>query len=124
MPMTSWAPRLAEMKARPADPGRDRPARQEEVLAGPHEPPERKADPQHEAEVDQHDQIVDPCQCGLHARFLSSSARRIAGARIFLHVGTHELLGWGDITRHQSRSTSTERSRSEGLLIFTFRSGR
>ena len=95
--MTSWAPRLAEMKASPAtQAGIDRPDRKKSV-AGSHEPPERKADPQHEAEVDQHDQIVDPCQCGLHARFLSSSARRIAGARLSFHVGAHELLGWGDI---------------------------
>ncbi len=72
-------PEVGRDERQPADPGGDRPAREEEVLAGLHELLERKADPQHEGEVDQHDQVVDPRQCGCHARFLSSAAGRVAG---------------------------------------------
>ncbi len=43
-----------------ADPGGDRAAGEEEVVAGAHVALEREADAEHEDEVDQHDEPVDP----------------------------------------------------------------
>jgi hypothetical protein len=59
MPMTSWAPRFAEMKARPqTQAGIERPARKK-VVAGAHVTLEGEADPQNEDEIDQHNEPVN-----------------------------------------------------------------
>ena len=59
MPITSRAPRLAEMKASPViQAGIARPDRKKSVL-GLHEPLQRQSDAQHEHRVDNHDCIID-----------------------------------------------------------------
>ena len=59
MPITSCAPRLAEMKASPQTQAGIDPPGQEEVVGGAHVALEGEADAQHEGEIDQHDQPVD-----------------------------------------------------------------
>ena len=59
MPITSWAPRLAEMNASPViQAGIDRPERKKSVLRL-HEPLQGHADAQHEQRVDDENRIVD-----------------------------------------------------------------
>ena len=62
MPITSWAPRLAEMKARPhTQAGIERPARKKSLLVA-HIALQREPDAEDEGEVDQHDEPVDDGQ--------------------------------------------------------------
>ena len=62
MPITSCAPRLAEMKASPAiQAGIERPDRKKSVLVCAL-PLEREPDAQHEREVDDQDDVVDPLE--------------------------------------------------------------
>ena len=69
MPMTSCAPRFAEMKARPAiQAGMERPERKKSSLLL-HVPAQRQADAEHEDEVDDQDGVVDPAELYLrHGR--------------------------------------------------------
>src|SRR3954469_18744213 len=82
IPMTSWAPRLAERKAspaiqagvagekdRPGNPGGEGTAREEEIFAAPDRPAEEPADPEHEPEVDDQNGVIDGAELNLgHGR--------------------------------------------------------
>ena len=59
IPITSCAPRFAEMNASPVTHGGQRPAGEEEVGARAHHALERQADAEHDGEVDGHDRVVD-----------------------------------------------------------------
>ena len=78
MPITSWAPKFAEINASPVThAGSERPERKKSVLVRV-DPPQDETDAQDEHEVDQHDRPVDERQ--IHGRFLDFGDERISVA--------------------------------------------